>query len=984
MPGLELSAEQLTAVSGLPDVRTRLRPWVERGLVTASDLDTYTFAGGALDPEAWQLTHRRAELVAAFATWARRNPDAVLVAGGSAEPMRALQELARWQHAWRAVIAMGALLDVAYALAGRWDAWHSCLQATLEAARAVGDRAAEALALHQLGTRALVRGDLATARDQLGAALDLRLALGQTAAAGVTRQNLAVITDQPASARAGFVGALARIPMAVQAAAVLIPLLGALAFVGVGHADKPPQTSLDPLRLAFANQAVDHASPPQVIRLGNRGAAPLHVDKVALGGPNHGAFTLVDTSCVGAVPADGVCTATVVFTPATPGEQQANLSWHIRELPGDLSSPLVGVGVPAAATAPTVDPGTVAFAPQPLNTLSAPLPVRVVAGSAPLRLTGASTQGAQSADFLIDGDGCAAAVLAPAAACTVNVRFTPSAAGERSALLTVADSDGHPAATVALRGTGSAPPKLVRPATLPVLAPSVVAFGQRLRGTVGPPLTVTVTNRGDAPERLAGVAVDGGRRAFQLDAGNCADATLAPGGSCQVALRFAPPTAGPYSDVFAVTVSDVPGRATVALTGLGTDPTTARIPNVVGMPLAAAQRAVTAVGLRAGTATQQPSPNVPKGTVIDQAPTAGNSLPLGGAVNFVVSSGPVTVAVPTLVGQPQAQAAARLVALGLRVGNVDRRPDPKVPAGAVVACDPRPGSLIPRGSAVNLVVSTGAEPVAVPSVVGQSLANARSLLGQRQLAVGAVTEQPSDTVAKGVVISSDPGAGAQVAPGTAVGLVVSSGSTQVAVPDVAGSSLAAARSSIVGANLVVGAVREQASDTVAKGVVISSEPGAGARVTSGSRVGLVVSSGPQVVAVAVPDVAGSSLAAARSSIVGANLVVGAVREQASDTVAKGVVISSEPGAGARVTSGSRVGLVVSSGPVATAAATVPNVVGRTVARATAALQKVGLTAVPVDADGNPVTTGTVVSSDPPAGEPAPKNRKVQLTVQPGA
>ena len=48
-----------TAVSGLPDVRGRLRPWVEHGLVTASDFGTYTFAGGALDPVAWQLTHRR-------------------------------------------------------------------------------------------------------------------------------------------------------------------------------------------------------------------------------------------------------------------------------------------------------------------------------------------------------------------------------------------------------------------------------------------------------------------------------------------------------------------------------------------------------------------------------------------------------------------------------------------------------------------------------------------------------------------------------------------------------------------------------------------------------------------------------------------------------------------------------------------------------------------------------------------------------------
>ena len=197
VPGVELSAEQLTAASGLTDVAERMRRWVNCGLVAASDAGTYTFAGGELDPAEWGLAQRRAELVAAVATWARRHPDAVLVAGGSAEPVRMLQDVARQQQAWRAVLAMGVLLDVAYARAGHWDAWHSCLQATLEAARALGDQAAEALALHQLGTGALCRGDLATAHTLLSAALELRQASDQPAAAAVTRQNLATITDRP-------------------------------------------------------------------------------------------------------------------------------------------------------------------------------------------------------------------------------------------------------------------------------------------------------------------------------------------------------------------------------------------------------------------------------------------------------------------------------------------------------------------------------------------------------------------------------------------------------------------------------------------------------------------------------------------------------------------------------------------------------------------------------------------------------------------
>ncbi len=374
VPGMELSAQQLAAISGAPDAAAWLRPWVDCGLVTTSETGTYRFTGGRLDPMVWQLAERRAELIAAFATWARRHPEAVLVAGGSAEPFRALQELARRQQAWRAVLALGAPLDVAYALGGHWDAWHASQQATLDAARALGDQPAEALALHQLGTHALCRGDLATARKLLGAALELRLALGQTAAAAVTRRNLATITDQPA--RRGFAATLGRIPMAVKAVAVLIPLLGSLAVVGLAQAGATPSANLNPQRLTFAEQAVDKASPPQIIRLGNAGKTALHVDNVALGGPNHGAFTLVDTSCVGAVAAGSECTATVVFTPAAPGEQQASLSWRIREIPGDMRSPLLGVGVAAQpAPAPAAVAGPVPAAVLAPAAVPAPAPV---------------------------------------------------------------------------------------------------------------------------------------------------------------------------------------------------------------------------------------------------------------------------------------------------------------------------------------------------------------------------------------------------------------------------------------------------------------------------------------------------------------------------------------------------------------------------------------------------------------------------------
>src|SRR6185436_8361603 len=145
-----------------------------------------------------------------------------------------------------------------------------------------------------------------------------------------TRHSLATITDPEHGAPGS---ALARIPTAVKVLAVLVPLLGALTSVGLSHAAATAEAQLAPERLAFAEQTVDRASGPQVLQLVNTGREVLHVDDVVVSGPNHGAFTLVETSCIGEVPAGGSCSATVVFTPALPGAQQAVLSWRVREIP---------------------------------------------------------------------------------------------------------------------------------------------------------------------------------------------------------------------------------------------------------------------------------------------------------------------------------------------------------------------------------------------------------------------------------------------------------------------------------------------------------------------------------------------------------------------------------------------------------------------------------------------------------------------------
>jgi hypothetical protein len=91
------------------------------------------------------------------------------------------------------------------------------------------------------------------------------------------------------------------------------------------------------------------------------------------------------------------------------------------------------------------------------------------------------------------------------------------------------------------------------------------------------------------------------------------------------------------------------------------------------------------------------------------------------------------------------------------------------------------GTIVARGSAVALVVSSGSASVTVPNVVSMTQGNATSALVAAGLTLGTVTTAASATVPAGSVISQNPLAGTLVAPGSADALVVSSGAAAAAV-----------------------------------------------------------------------------------------------------------------------------------------------------------------------------------------------------------
>ena len=502
--------EQLAAASGVPDVTERLRRWVGCGLVTASATRTYrsraarwTRPSGACRNAVRSWWRRRDLGPAPPERRARRgwHGGAVPDAPGGGPPGTGVACRAR----------LGAVLDGAYAAAGRWDAWHSCLLATLEAARAVGDQAdgghGPAPARHR---RARPRRPGGGLRPALRRARHPRGA-GHTAAAAVTRQNLATITAARREPPVAVV--LGRIPTPVKAVAVLLPLLGSLAFVGLAQAGSTPAARLDPQQLAFVDQVVDKVSAPQVFRLTNDGPATLHVDNVAVAGPTTARSRWSTRAASARCPRAVGAPRRSCSRPRPPGEQRASLSWQIREIPGGITAPIVGTGVehrrPRSRwpSTPPCSRSTPRRRARPARRSS----VRVVAGSTPLR--------SRRPPHRATSRSTATAARAPCS------RPAPSASwpsGSRRALRASAPrSSPWPTRTavrrpsVSLRGTGRrAAPARSRGDTACRSASATRRSAPHRRRR-----RVTFTNRGGAPSDLGAVTIAGARGFAVFD--NC-------------------------------------------------------------------------------------------------------------------------------------------------------------------------------------------------------------------------------------------------------------------------------------------------------------------------------------------------------------------------------------------------------------------------------------------------------------------------------
>jgi len=250
------------------------------------------------------------------------------------------------------------------------------------------------------------------------------------------------------------------------------------------------------------------------------------------------------------------------------------------------------------------------------------------------------------------------------------------------------------------------------------------------------------------------------------------------------------------------------------------------------------------------------------------------------------------VPVPDVTNLLEADALDILQEAGFRVDPQEEASD-TVEVGRVVRTDPPARTEAREGSVVTVYTSAGPAAVTVPDVVGRDQATAERMLTDKGLAVGRVTTEPSDEFDDGIVIRTDPGVGEETAAGNAVDLVVSEGSGDVVLPDLAGRREADALSRLEQLALAP-TVKTEASADVLEGRVIRTEPAAGETVPAGSPVTVVVSSGPADIP--VPSLLGMTEDAARAKLteLGLVLIVSPGGVEVSDPTLVGIVADQNP------------------------------------------------------------------------------------------
>ncbi len=331
-----------------------------------------------------------------------------------------------------------------------------------------------------------------------------------------------------------------------------------------------PVAGVAPAALTFGSQMLNTTSAAQTVTLSNAGNTALTISSIVITGANAADFAQTNT-CGATLAAGASCTIGVTFTPGAAGARSASVSVGSNDpVHPTLTVSLAGTGtVPIAG----VSPATLTFGNQTLNTTSGIQTATLSnTGTAPLTINSIGIIGTNPGDF-VQTNTCGA-TLAAGANCLINVTFTPTALGTRTASVTISSNDPvHPALTASLSGTCNMPIAGVSTATSPSItgvAPAALSFGSQLINTTSAAQILTLSNTGNVALTINSIGITGTNPGDFGKTTTCTG-SLAAGANCAISVTFKPTATGARAASLTISSSDpVNPTLAVSLNGMGT------------------------------------------------------------------------------------------------------------------------------------------------------------------------------------------------------------------------------------------------------------------------------------------------------------------------------------------------------------------------------------------------------------------------------
>ena len=275
------------------------------------------------------------------------------------------------------------------------------------------------------------------------------------------------------------------------------------------------------------------------------------------------------------------------------------------------------------------------------------------------------------------------------------------------------------------------------------------------------------------------------------------------------------------------------------------DKDTVKVPDIVGMTEEEATKALKDKNLGIKVDSREDSEKYEEGKVSEQKTKVGTKVKKHSTVHVVVSSALIgkEIIVPDVSGMSEDEAQEKLTDAGFKPIS-EFQYDDNVAEGNVISTTPAAYSKAAKDTQIKMIVSKGAQKKTVPDVRGKSEADARSEIQAAGLTVGSTSTQHDDSVAKGNVISQSVTPGKKVSAGTAVNLVLSSGSDKVSIQNFAGKDEEELLSWASQNGLNASKQKDEYSSNYEEGTIISMSPASGS-VSKGSTITYVLSRGPK-------------------------------------------------------------------------------------------------------------------------------------------